>query len=89
MAASTKTSRYSVRVSLSDDALFEEAAEVVGESVSKFLTRSGRERAEMVLADRTQFVLDQDVWDAFVAALGRDSEIKPEVLRLFRRPRPE
>lgn len=89
MEASTKTSRRNLRVSPADDVLFREAAATLGESVSEFLVESGRERAEMVLADRTEFVLSQDAWKAFNAALDRDAEVKPAVLNLMRRPRPE
>lgn len=89
MSDATKTARRNLRVSPSDDLLFREAAAVVGESVSEFLVESGRERAEMVLADRTQFVLDRDAWTAFMDALDRPTEAKPAVVKLIRRPRPE
>jgi uncharacterized protein (DUF1778 family) len=89
MAIDAKTSRRNLRVSPADDVLFRDAASVLGESVSEFLVESGRERAEMVLADRTQFVLAQDTWQAFGAALDRDAETKPAVVELLRRPRPE
>jgi uncharacterized protein (DUF1778 family) len=89
MATDTKTSRRNLRVSPADDVLFREAAAAVGESVSEFLVESGRERAEMVLANRTQFVLSQDAWKAFGAALDRDAQARPPVVELLRRPRPE
>jgi uncharacterized protein (DUF1778 family) len=89
METSAKTSRRNLRVSPADDVLFRDAAASLGESVSEFLVESGRERAEMVLADRTAFVLGQDAWTAFVAALDRDAEVKPAVLKLMHRPRPE
>jgi uncharacterized protein (DUF1778 family) len=85
----TKSSRRNLRVSPADDVLFREAATAVGESVSEFLVESGRERAEMILADRAEFVLDQDAWKAFGAALDRDAEARPAVVGLLRRPRPE
>jgi len=88
MATNAKTSRRNLRVSPADDVLFREAATALGESVSEFLVESGRERAEMVLADRTQFVLGQDAWKAFGAALDRDAEAKPAVVELLRRSRP-
>lgn len=88
MATDAKTSRRNLRVSPSDDVLFREAAAVMGESVSEFLVESGRERAEMVLADRTQFVLGQDAWDSFGAALDRDAEVNPAIVELLRRSRP-
>lgn len=87
--AATKSARRNLRVSPSDDRLFRQAAEVVGESVSEFLVESGRERAEMVLADRTQFVLDDAAWKTFTAALERPAEVIPAVVDLMRRPRPE
>ena len=43
----------------------------------------------MILADRTQFVLDEDAWEAFTAALDRPAEVKPAVVELMRRSRPE
>lgn len=89
MPAATKTARRNLRVSPVDDQLFRQAAAVVDESVSEFLVESGRARAEMILADRTQFVLDQDAWKAFTAALDRPAEAKPVVVELMRRARPE
>jgi uncharacterized protein (DUF1778 family) len=88
MAIDAKTSRRNLRVSPADDVLFRDAASILGESVSEFLVQSGRERAEMVLADRTQFVVTQDAWQAFAAALDRDAEAKPAVVELLRRARP-
>jgi uncharacterized protein (DUF1778 family) len=89
MTAATKTARRNLRVSPADDALFRHAAAEVGESVSEFLVESGRERAEMILADRTQFVLDPSAWSAFTAALDRPAEVKRPVVDLLRRRRPE
>jgi uncharacterized protein (DUF1778 family) len=89
MPTPAKTARRNLRVSPADDDLFLHAAEVTGESVSEFLVQSGRERAQMVLADRTQFVLDGDTWEAFTAALDRPAEVKPAVVDLIRRSRPE
>lgn len=43
----------------------------------------------MVLANRTQFVLDDEAWSAFCAMLDRDAKIEPAVVKLLRRPRPE
>jgi uncharacterized protein (DUF1778 family) len=89
MPIATKTARRNLRVSPADDVLFREAAACVGESVSEFLVESGRERAEMVLADRTQFALDEARWQAFMAALDRPAEVKPAVVELMRRLPPE
>jgi uncharacterized protein (DUF1778 family) len=43
----------------------------------------------MVLADRIEFVLDEDAWARFSAALDRPTEVKQAVVDLMRHPRPE
>jgi uncharacterized protein (DUF1778 family) len=84
-----KTARRNLRVSPADDELFREAAAAIGESVSEFLVASGRERAEAILADRTEFVLDSRAWREFSAALDRPAEVNPAVVELMRRQPPE
>jgi uncharacterized protein (DUF1778 family) len=78
-----------LRVSPADDELLRRAAAAAGESLSEFLVTSGRERAELILADRTAFVLDDEAWTRLAAALDRPAELKPVVAQLMRRPRPE
>jgi uncharacterized protein (DUF1778 family) len=85
----TKTQRMHLRVAATDDELFRSAAAAAQESLSEFLVESGRERAERVLADRTRFVLPAAEWRAFTRALDRPARAIPEVVELFRRPRPE
>lgn len=89
MPTGAKTARRNLRVSPADDDLFRQAAAETGESISEFLVESGRERAEMILADRSQFVLDRKAWKAFTEALDRPAEVRPVVVELMRRPRPE
>lgn len=89
MGTATKSSRRNLRVSPADDELFRKAAAEIGESVSEFLVESGRARAEMILADRTEFALDAKTWKAFNAALDRPAKVEPAVAELMRRPRPE
>ena len=89
MANTTKSSRRNLRVTPADDDLFRKAAVEVGESVSEFLVESGRARAEMVLADRTEFALDARAWKAFNEAIDRPAESNPAVVDLLRRTRPE
>lgn len=84
----TKSARVELRVAPAEDALLRQAAELSGESLSRFLLDSGRERAERLLADRTRFVLDESAWKKFSAALDRPAEVKPGVADLFGRPRP-
>jgi len=85
----TKSQRIHLRVAASDDELFRSAAAATHESLSEFLVESGRERAERVLADRTTFVLSAKEWRAFTAALDSPAVAIPELVELFRLPRPE
>jgi len=84
----TKTARVQLRVAPTDDALFRQAAELSGESLTTFLLDSGRERAERVLADRTRFALAAKDWKRFSAALDKPAEVNAGVADLFSRPRP-
>ena len=43
----------------------------------------------MILADRTLFALDRQTWESFAAALDRPAEIRPQVVELMRRSRPD
>ena len=60
----------------------------IGESVSEFLVASGRERAEMILAQRTHFAVEPAVWAEFAAALDRPPQADPRIVKLIRRSRP-
>lgn len=85
----SKTARRNLRVAPADDALIRQGAAVAGESVSEFLVVSARTRAEMLLADRREFVLNDEAWAVFNAALDRPAKVRPEVVELLGRPRPE
>jgi uncharacterized protein (DUF1778 family) len=84
-----KAHRLNVRIASTDDALFRRAADAAHESLSEFVVESARERAEQLLADRTRFVLSEQQWAAFNAALDQPSDPIPAVVELFQRPRPE
>lgn len=87
--AEAKTHRVQLRVAPSDDALIRRAASLRDESLSKFLIESGRERAERMLADRTRFVVSDAQWQAFATALDGPAGVRPELVELLARPRPE
>jgi uncharacterized protein (DUF1778 family) len=87
--ATPKTERVSLRIEKGDQTLFKQAALVHRESLTQFLVESGRERAERLLADRTSFSVDSDVWQEIVAAMDRPAKSRPELAKLFSRPRPE
>jgi uncharacterized protein (DUF1778 family) len=87
--AASKTQRLNLRIEKEDEALFKQAALVHRESLTQFLVESGRERAERLLADRTNFRVDSEAWQEIVAAMDRPAQARPELTRLFSRPRPE
>ena len=84
-----KAHQLNVRIASIDDALFRRAATAAHESLSEFVIKSARERAQRLLADRARFVLSDEQWSAFNAALNRPGEAAPAVVELFQRPRPE
>jgi uncharacterized protein (DUF1778 family) len=88
MSTPTKSARRNLRISPADDALVSRAAEAVGESVSEFFVGSARTRAELVLADRREFVLDDESWEVFSAALDQPATVNAAVAGLMRRSRP-
>jgi uncharacterized protein (DUF1778 family) len=85
----TKTTWVHLRIAAEDKELFERVGSMYDESLTEFLVESGRERVERLLANRTHFALDDADWRAFTAALDRPAEARPELARLFARPRPE
>jgi uncharacterized protein (DUF1778 family) len=86
---SPKTQRVNLRIEQGDEALFKQAALVHRESLTQFLVESGRERAERLLADRTSFQLDSEAWQEIAAAMDQPAKVRPELSKLFSRPRPE
>jgi uncharacterized protein (DUF1778 family) len=42
-----------------------------------------------LLADRTGFRVDSEQWEKLQAAMDRPAEVRPELVKLFSRARPE
>lgn len=78
-----KAARLNLRASAQQDALIRQAAESVGRSVTDFVLDSACISAEHVLADRNRFVLDDEAWKRFMAALDRPVTDKPRLKRLL------
>ncbi len=81
-----KATRLNLRTSAQQDALIRRAAESVGRSVTEFVLDSACANAEHVLADRNRFVLDDEAWRDFMAALDRPVTDKPRLKRLLTEP---
>lgn len=82
----TKTERIDIRVSRAVKQLLQDAAEANHTSVSEFLLNAGVTAANLTLADRRQFVLDQTQWAAFQQALDRPVQSKPRLTTLLAEP---
>lgn len=82
----SKSERIDVRASSATKQLLQEAARACHKNVSEFLLDAGVTAANQALADRRHFVLDEDRWQAFQAALDRPIESKPRLKKLLDEP---
>lgn len=81
-----QTDKVELRVSPVAKSRLQAAAVATRKTVSAFLLDSGLDRADMVLADRTLFVLDDKTYDAFVTVLEAPTRPKPRLARLLTEP---
>ena len=63
MHMASKTERLSLRLTPEQDAVLRRAAEARGESANDFVVRNAVEAAEMELADRRVFLVDDSAWE--------------------------
>ncbi len=82
----SKTERIDVRASTLVKQLLQEAARASHKNVSEFLLDAGVTAAAQTLADRRQFVLNEEQWQAFQEALDHPVEAKPRLKKLLREP---
>lgn len=85
----TKALRWNLRVSESEDAVVRAALELADESLTRFVREAAVNEAQRLLADRTRFELDAEAWARFTELLDRPAQVRPELVELFSRPRPE
>ena len=71
--------RVQLRVSARHNALIRAAASALEVSLSEFLLETAVLRAEQVLADRRQFVTDEERWASFMELLDRAPAPKPRL----------
>lgn len=82
----TKNGRIDVRTSSDVKQLLQEAARTKHKNVSEFLLDAGVAAANLALADRRAFELNDDQWLAFQQALDRPVQSKPRLARLLDEP---
>ena len=83
-----KTSRIELRATEDDRDLLDRAAAALGTDRSSFLLAQGRLAAQRVLADREQFVLDDDGQQEWERINSRPARSLPGLARLLERPSP-
>lgn len=81
-----KGERIALRASQEQRDLIGRASEVTSTTVSDFVLRASIARAEEVLADRREFRLPPDRWNAFVDMLDRPPVDKPRLRSLLTEP---
>jgi uncharacterized protein (DUF1778 family) len=82
----TTKQRWDFRVDPDTDRLVRQAAESSQRSLTDFVVDSALHEAERLIAERTQFVLDDERWDSFVALLDRPPRDNPGLHKLFAKP---
>jgi uncharacterized protein (DUF1778 family) len=83
---SSKDERIALRTSHEQRELITRASELTSTSVSEFVLRASLARAADVLADRREFRLPPDSWNAFVELLDQPPVEKPRLRRLLTEP---
>jgi uncharacterized protein (DUF1778 family) len=80
----SKTERLSLRLTPKQDMVLRRAAEARGESTNDYVLRHAVEAAELDLADRRVFVLDDAAWNDLQGLLSATpSQFPPAMARLL------
>ena len=78
--------RWDFRVDPETDQLVRQAAATSQRTLTDFVIDACVLEAERLLADRTEFALDQHQWERFVELLDRSPRDNPGLERLFSKP---
>ena len=83
MPMASKTERLSLRLTPEQDAVLRRAAEARGESANDFVLRHAVEAAEIELADRHVFVVDDAAWDRLQDLLSAPPALPKAMVKLL------
>jgi uncharacterized protein (DUF1778 family) len=81
-----RTERLNLRAPDRQLSLIKRAAAERGQNVTEFVIESAYSEAQQTLADRQNFTLTPEQWDAFMKALDRPPRVIPRLKRLFAEP---
>ncbi len=86
LCMASKTERLSLRLTPEQDAVLRRAAEARGESANDFVLRHAVEAAEMELADRRVFVVDDAAWNRLQDLLSAPPALPAAMVKLLSNP---
>jgi len=81
-----RSERIDIRTSPTVKNLLQQAASSAHKNVSEFLLEHGLTAGKETLTDRRLFLLDDEQWKAFQAALDRPPMDKPRLKKLLSEP---
>jgi len=81
-----RSGRLGIRTTPAQAALIQRAAEATRKSVTEFVLSSVCEKAEQTLLDQRLFMVDEENWLAFQAALERPALVKMGLQSLIAEP---
>jgi uncharacterized protein (DUF1778 family) len=84
----TKTERLNLRLTLAQNAVLRRAAEARGESTSDYVLRHAVEAAEMDLADRRVFAVDERAWADLQVLVSKPGALPLSMVALLSTPSP-
>jgi uncharacterized protein (DUF1778 family) len=82
----TKTERLNLRLTQEQDAVVRMAAGSRGESTSDYVVRHAVIAAEMDLADRRVFMIDDEAFDALQSLLSAPLRVPDRIVKLLASP---
>lgn len=83
---STKSERWTLRVTPEQDAAVRRVLDGSGESLNEYVVRQAVDAAHRDLADRRVFVLSDAAWSELEQLLDRPPTFKPSLAKLLAHP---
>lgn len=82
----TRDRRWNLRVEDSEDSLVRAASDLAETSYSSFVRLAAVSEARRILADRTQFALEDSAWEEFALLLDRPPRVSDGLRTLYSKP---
>ena len=86
MQSEAKNERIEIRTTAKAKRVLQEAAAARNKTMTEFVLDVAMTEAAQVLADRRLFSLDDEQWEAFLAALDAPTKPRPRLESLLREP---